>query len=142
MRMSEASTREAHRFYRYAHCSVTLVPAWPRYLLLLQVVWVYFSGGQNKASHDWDPFGGFTALGNALLDPHNGRLDPSLVYTLYPLTRVATALTIVFELSPERAVTPRLTTSRPSSAAASSSTLVSRASEACWKSVSGTIPSL
>ncbi len=76
-----------------------LVPAWPRYLLLLQLLWVYFSGGQNKSSHDWDPLGGFTALAHALMDPHNGRLDPSLIATLYPLTRVATALTIAFELT-------------------------------------------
>lgn len=76
-----------------------LVPAWPRYLLLLQIVWVYFSGGQNKSSHDWGPLGGFTALSNALLCPHNGRLDPDLVIALQPLTRVATALTMVFELS-------------------------------------------
>ena len=77
----------------------TLVPAWPRYLLLLQVVWMYFSGGQNKSSHDWGPLGGFTALGNALLDPHNGRLDPDVIFAVYPLTRVATALTMVFELT-------------------------------------------
>jgi hypothetical protein len=76
-----------------------LVPAWPRYLLLLQLVWVYFSGGQNKSSAAWGPHGGFTALGNALLDPHNGRLDPDLIAALFPLTRVATALTMAFELT-------------------------------------------
>ncbi|HEU4612283.1 MAG TPA: HTTM domain-containing protein [Kofleriaceae bacterium] len=76
-----------------------LVPAWPRHLLLLQVVWMYFSAGQNKSSHVWDPIGGFTALANAMLDPHNGRLAPGFVGAIYPLTRVATALTIVFELS-------------------------------------------
>jgi hypothetical protein len=76
-----------------------LVPAWPRYLILCQLLWMYFSGGQNKSSHDWGPLGGFSALGNALMDPHNGRLDPSLISALYPLTRVATALTITFELT-------------------------------------------
>jgi hypothetical protein len=76
-----------------------LVPAWPRILLLLQVVWVYFSAGQNKASQDWGPLGGFTALANALLDPHNGRLPAGLVSAVYPLTRLATALTITFELT-------------------------------------------
>ncbi len=76
-----------------------LVPAWPRYLLLLQLVWIYFSGGQNKSSHAWSPFGGFAALGNALLDPHTGRLDPELVSAVFPLTRVATAATMVFELT-------------------------------------------
>jgi hypothetical protein len=76
-----------------------LVPAWPRYLLLLQLVWVYFSGAQNKSSGNWGPFGGFTALGHALMDPIHGRLDPSTISTFYPLTRVATALTITFELT-------------------------------------------
>ncbi|HEY5924494.1 MAG TPA: HTTM domain-containing protein [Kofleriaceae bacterium] len=76
-----------------------LVPAWPRYLMSFQLLWVYFSGGQNKSSHDWGPFGGFSALGQALLDPHNGRLDPDVIGALYPLTRVATALTIAFELT-------------------------------------------
>lgn len=76
-----------------------LVPAWPRYLLLAQLVWMYFSAGTNKASHDWGPLGGFSALAHALLDPHNGRLDPDFVVALYPLTCVATALTMVFELT-------------------------------------------
>ena len=76
-----------------------LVPAWPRQLLLFQMLWMYFSAGQNKSSHAWDPLGGFTALRYALLDPHNGRLAPGFVHAIDPLTRVATALTIVFELS-------------------------------------------
>lgn len=76
-----------------------LVPAWPRYLLTVQLVWVYFSGGQNKASHAWGPFGGFTALYNALMDPHNGRLPAGFVVAIEPLTRIATAATMVFELS-------------------------------------------
>lgn len=76
-----------------------LIPAWPRYLLMLQLVWVYFSGGMNKSSAAWAPHGGFSALGNALLDPHNGRLDPDVVVALFPLTRVATALTMAFELT-------------------------------------------
>jgi len=76
-----------------------LIPAWPRYVLLVQLVWVYFSGGINKSSGAWGPQGGFSALGYALMDPHNGRLDPDLVATVFPLTRVATALTMAFELT-------------------------------------------
>lgn len=75
----------------------TEVPAWPRYLILLQVVWMYFSGAQNKSSAVWGPFGGFTALGNALMDPSAGRLPVAWVSALFPVTRVATALTMVFE---------------------------------------------
>jgi hypothetical protein len=74
------------------------VPAWPRYLLMLQLVWVYFSGGQNKSSGVWGPLGGFTALANALLEPAAGRLPEGFVVALYPLWRVATAFTMVFEL--------------------------------------------
>jgi hypothetical protein len=74
------------------------VPAWPRYLLMLQLVWVYFSGGQNKSSSAWGPLGGFTALANALLEPAAGRLSEGFVVALYPVWRVATALTMVFEL--------------------------------------------
>ncbi len=76
-----------------------LVPAWPRYLLLFQLCWVYFSGGQNKSSAAWGPHGGFTALANALMDPHNGRLPVEWITAAYPLTRIATALTMAFELS-------------------------------------------
>lgn len=74
------------------------VPAWPRYLLLLQLVWVYFSGGQNKSSGDWGPLGGFTALAQALSDPHAARFDPGWIATAMPITRIATALTMAFEL--------------------------------------------
>ena len=73
------------------------VPAWPRYLLALQLLWVYTSAAMNKSGAGWGPQGGFVALGNALMDPVNGRLSPELIATLYPLTRIATALTITFE---------------------------------------------
>jgi hypothetical protein len=75
----------------------TEVPAWPRYLIMLQLVWVYFSGAQNKSSGVWGPLGGFTALGNTLMDPSAGRLPVSWIAAVYPVTRVATALTMVFE---------------------------------------------
>jgi len=75
-----------------------LVPAWPRYLLLIQLVWVYFSGGSNKAGATWGPQGGFLALANAIMNPHLGRFDPTWVGAALPLTRLATALTMCFEL--------------------------------------------
>ncbi|HEU5056849.1 MAG TPA: HTTM domain-containing protein, partial [Kofleriaceae bacterium] len=43
-----------------------LVPAWPRYLLFAQVVWMYFSAGHNKGDPAWGPAGGFSALANIL----------------------------------------------------------------------------
>jgi hypothetical protein len=74
------------------------VPAWPRYLLMVQLVWIYFSGGTNKTGPEWGPLGGFRALADALADPHAARFDPAWVATIYPLTRIATAATMVFEL--------------------------------------------
>ena len=75
-----------------------VIPAWPRYLLMVQLVWVYFSGGMNKSAGAWGPQGGFTALANALSDPHAARFSPAWVGTIYPLTRIATAATMAFEL--------------------------------------------
>lgn len=75
-----------------------LVPAWPRYLLFAQVVWIYFSGGHNKGAPEWWPQGGFSALANALSDPHFARFDPSWVPYTFPLPQLAAALTMLFEL--------------------------------------------
>jgi uncharacterized membrane protein YphA (DoxX/SURF4 family) len=72
------------------------VPAWPRYLLLLQLVWVYFSGGMNKGGESWFPHGGFTALANIMADPHVTRFGADWIPM--PLARIATALTMLFEL--------------------------------------------
>nr|MDQ3340256.1 HTTM domain-containing protein [Myxococcota bacterium] len=72
------------------------VPAWPRYLLLLQLVWVYFSGGMNKGGASWFPHGGFTALANIMADPHVTRFGAAWIPM--PLARIATALTMLFEL--------------------------------------------
>ena len=52
-------------------------PAWPRLLLFAQVVWIYFSGGHNKGAPEWWPQGGYSALANALSDPHFARFDSS-----------------------------------------------------------------
>ncbi len=76
-----------------------VVPAWPRYLLLLQLVWIYFSAAMNKSGAEWGPGGGFMALANALADPHFGRFDPSWISAVLPLTQLATMATIAFEWS-------------------------------------------
>ncbi|MFN0250715.1 MAG: HTTM domain-containing protein [Kofleriaceae bacterium] len=74
------------------------VPAWPRYLLMLQLVWIYFSGGLNKSGAEWGPLGGFRALENIVTDPNIARLPAGWIAPLTPLARVATAATMVFEL--------------------------------------------
>ena len=75
------------------------IPAWPRYLLMLQLVWIYFSAGQNKSGSEWGPFGGFAALADAMADPHAARFPGDWPTHIYPLLQFASALTIVFELT-------------------------------------------
>jgi hypothetical protein len=67
-------------------------------LLFAQLIWMYFSSGQNKAGSEWFPSAGFTALGNVLSDPHFARFDPGWVEWIHPLTRAATVWTMLFEL--------------------------------------------
>lgn len=75
-----------------------LVPAWPRYLLFAQLVWIYFSGGHNKGAPEWWPQGGFSALANALSDPHFARFGAAWVPSTFPLPQLAAATTMLFEL--------------------------------------------
>ena len=75
------------------------VPAWPRYLLLLQLLWIYFSAGIQKAGAEWGPWGGFLAVANTATDPNYARFDPAWVETALPLTRLATAGTLLFEVT-------------------------------------------
>lgn len=75
-----------------------LVPSWPRLLLFAQVVWIYFSGGHNKGAPEWWPQGGFSALANALSDPHFARFSPGWVPYTFPLPQLAAATTMLFEL--------------------------------------------
>jgi hypothetical protein len=91
--LSLAAWLRHRRFVR----SEALAPAWPRYVLIGQLVWLYFSAGTNKLQSPWTPVGGFSALHYVLLDPHFARYDLSFVTHLHPLTRLATFLTMAFE---------------------------------------------
>jgi uncharacterized membrane protein YphA (DoxX/SURF4 family)/predicted O-methyltransferase YrrM len=75
------------------------VPAWPRYLLFAQLIWIYFSAGHNRSDPAWGPLGGFEALSVILSDPHFARFDPGWVPVLFPLLQLATLGTMMFELS-------------------------------------------
>lgn len=75
-----------------------LVPAWPRLLLFAQLVWIYFSGGHNKVTPEWNPLGGFSALAHVMSDPHFARFSSDWVSSIYPLTQLATAATMIFEV--------------------------------------------
>ena len=76
-----------------------LVPAWPRYLLLLQLLWIYFSAGIQKSGAEWGPWGGFLAVANTSTDPNYARFDPAWVETFLPITRLGTAGTLLFEVT-------------------------------------------
>jgi len=75
------------------------VPAWPRYLLVVQLLWLYISAGYQRDAKSWGPRGGFSAIGNVLGDPHFARFEPGSFAALYPLTCAGTLLTMVFELT-------------------------------------------
>jgi hypothetical protein len=83
---------------RRGHPAVTSIPAWPRLLLFAQVVWVYSSAAQTRGGVEWWPAGGCVALARVLSDPHFARFSPGWTAALDPLPRVATALTMLFEL--------------------------------------------
>ncbi len=91
---SFASVRES----RLGRAPVTSIPAWPRLLLFGQLVWVYSSAAQNRGGVEWWPAGGSVALARVLSDPHFARFSPGWTAALDPLPRVATVLTMVFEL--------------------------------------------
>lgn len=75
------------------------VPAWPRRLLSLQLVWVYFSAAHNRDDPAWWPQGHFSAIGRILQDPQFTGLPPGSVNGWFPVTQAATVLTMTFELS-------------------------------------------
>lgn len=76
-----------------------VVPAWPRYLMVLQLVWMYFSAVQGRSGAAWWPHGGFAAIGDVSGDPHLARFRTGSLASVYPLTQVATAISMMFEMS-------------------------------------------
>jgi hypothetical protein len=73
------------------------VPAWPRYLLMLQLLWMYFSAAHNREDLAWYPSGGFAAVSNVMSDPHFARFAPGTFRSVYHLTQLGTAATMLFE---------------------------------------------
>lgn len=73
------------------------VAAWPRRVLILQVVVMYFTAGVQKAAVAWWPWGGFSALFLILQDMAIARFPFSWLKELYPLTQLLSAATMVFE---------------------------------------------
>jgi hypothetical protein len=83
---------------RAGRAAVELVTAWPRRLLFAQLVWVYSSAAHNRGGVAWWPNGGFAAISKILADPHYARFAPGWTEGVYPLTQLATVLTMAFEL--------------------------------------------
>jgi hypothetical protein len=87
------------RFRTGRWTSARLIPAWPRYLAIYQLVLVYFTTALQKVSIHWSPAGGFSALYYILQEPSWQRWDMSWLAWAYPLTQIATAATWLWELS-------------------------------------------
>ncbi|MCA9657007.1 MAG: hypothetical protein KC486_01570 [Myxococcales bacterium] len=75
------------------------VAAWPRYLVIAQIIAVYASTGLHKVSAFWLPMGGYTALYYILLQPTWHRWEMYWIAWVFPLTQVLTALTWIWEVS-------------------------------------------
>jgi len=75
------------------------VPAWPRHLLVLQLLVMYGTAGLQKTGLPWTPFGGYSALYIVLKDPSIAAGPLPWLEPLYPLTQLGTATTVLFEVS-------------------------------------------
>ena len=76
------------------------VAAWPRYLVIYQLVLMYTVTGVQKLGADWWPWGDFRAVYYSLLTPSWQRWESvSWVAWAYPLTQVGTAVTLFWEMS-------------------------------------------
>ncbi|MEQ1507338.1 MAG: HTTM domain-containing protein, partial [Myxococcota bacterium] len=75
------------------------IPAWPRRLLILQIVAMYFLAGIQKGGVHWYPMGHFAALYFILQDPAIARID--FRWLAHPpwfqLTQLGSAVTILFQ---------------------------------------------
>lgn len=76
-----------------------MIPAWPRYLAIFQLLVVYGTTGVNKLGFPWTPAGGFSALYWVFQEPTWRRFETGWwAAWLYPLTQVATAITWFWEI--------------------------------------------
>ncbi len=75
------------------------IPAWPRHLLIVQLVIMYFTAGVQKVGFYWMPFGDFAALYVILQDWAVARTDFGFLSLPLPyfLTQVGTVVTMVWE---------------------------------------------
>ena len=74
------------------------VTAWPRWLVVVQLVTVYTSSGLQKVSASWIPGGPSDALYYILQQPSWRRVPLPVLGHLYPLTQAATLWVWLFEV--------------------------------------------
>jgi hypothetical protein len=81
----------------------TDAPAWPRYVLIFQIITVYWTTGIQKISNAWwpPPLGSADALWFILQDPNWNRylISAQTLLPFYRVTQLATAVTWLFENS-------------------------------------------
>lgn len=87
------------RLSRGRWTSDTAVAAWPRMLVLAQLVVLYTSTGLQKISIHWTPVGELSALYYILQQPSWQRWDMTWLASVYPLTQVGTVVTWLWELT-------------------------------------------
>ena len=75
------------------------VSAWPRQVIMLQVILVYWAAGWAKLASPWTPLGGWSALSLAAQDPAFARLPAHWVVAAAPLTQAATLGSWLWEWS-------------------------------------------
>ncbi len=76
-----------------------LVSAWPRYLVIVQLVVLYWAAGIQKVSVYWTPADGYSALYYILQRPGWVKWEMTWLAWIYPLTQAATALTWLWEVT-------------------------------------------
>lgn len=87
------------RWRRGSFVSTELVPAWPRYLIIAQLVLLYFFAGVAKTSANWSFRGGYLALYYVLESPHYARfaLSHEVLGRLAPLLQLGAFGTLIWE---------------------------------------------
>jgi len=95
---SDATASLTCRVRTGAWRQATQVPAWPRWLVALQLVVMYTSTGLQKVSASWVPGGDSSALYYILQQPSWARGDFSWTAHVFPLTQAATLSVWIFEV--------------------------------------------
>lgn len=95
---SDATLSVRSKLQTGAWSSGRAVTAWPRWLVVLQLLVMYCSTGLQKVSAAWVPGGESDALYYILQQPSWRRFDMSWVAWIYPATQAATLSVWLFEV--------------------------------------------